>query len=116
LYLCGANNNNKNHKIMTTLKSLNEKSNAELADRLRYWAVSDDNGKISYYLSYRRTDGVYVTSKSSIRTMKRIAKAGGLEAMEHDDLMRLVTNILNSQCKAFDCLDRMVNHFYHISD
>jgi hypothetical protein len=100
---------------MTTLKSLSEKSNAELADRLRYWVQVDGNGPSRYYLSYRRTDGVYIICKSSARTMKRISKAGGLEAMGHDELMRLVTNVLNGQCKAFDCLDRMVDYFYHIS-
>lgn len=115
MYLCSVNNN-KNHKIMATLKSLNEKSTEELADRIRYWAHADGNGTINYCLSFRKTDGTYIICKSSVRTMKRIAKAGGLESMEHDELMRLVTNVLNRQCKAFYCLDEMVNYFYHVTD
>lgn len=115
MYLCGINNNEK-LKIMATLKSLSEKSTKELADRIRYWAHVDDNGETRYYLSYWMSDGTYIICRSSIFTMRRIAKAGGLEAMAHDDLMRITTDILNRQCKSFDCLDRMVNYFYHVTD
>lgn len=95
-------------------KTINEKSNEELARSISWWPTVNKDGESHYYLALRKIDGSYAIRECSFGKMKLVAD--GVQEMTHEDLIGVAFDILYFQCMTFKDFDGLIKGLYPAHD